>query len=333
MASPELTMKRPLMIASTFAILSACDPQGSALLRAVPQRASVSVNVPTASGQALSLGETSPFYQSTVAIAASVNGGVGAVYNIIDAITRFPPTETDGETFATWGPSVPQGLERNSFRLQVSKVSEGEYTYVLAARPKAATEESDFVALVEGVSIPDGDDAGTGSMDLHWGALRSLDDTECMIGELHSEYDLTVEPRVLLVTFIEAQDTCGEDRATNADYAYTEYLDGAGTLDFVELKNIHSAEEDKPLEETVAVRSQWNGSGAGRSDVRISGGEVTPDIAEFLPNSDATGVDVIECWDASFALAYTNTTPAELAVFFHPEQGDAAVCAFSAAAP
>jgi hypothetical protein len=332
-------MKRPsLLLASTlasaFVLTSACDLRGNAFLKAVPQRAAVSLNVPSSNGQALSLGETSPFYQSTVAISTFINGGVGAAYDIIEAITRLPATTTDGETFATWGPSDPQGLERNSFRLTVTKISETQYDYVLAARPKGATEESDFVSIIDGTSFPAADSDGTGTLDIHWGALRSLDDAECLVGELHSAYDATVEPRTLLVTFTEVQDGCRDEAPpTNADYAYSEYQDGAGTLDFVEVKNIHEANEAKPQDETVAVRSQWQSDGQGRSDVRISDGEVTADIAAGLPNSTATGVDIVECWDASFALSYTNTTPTELALLFHPEQGDASVCAFSSAAP
>jgi hypothetical protein len=310
---------------------SACGADdGNALLRAVPQRGTVSMNVPTGQGQALSLGETSPFYRSTVEIAVAVNGGIAGVYNVIEAITALPPTSTDNATVAVWGPSQPRGLERNAFRLTVSKVSDGVYSYVLDARPKASIADEDFVAIVDGTATPNDNNDGSGSLNVHWGALRSLDGNECMIGELRSTYDASSEPRTLAVTFIEAKDGCRDDGPpTSAEYLYAETADQSGTLDYAEEKNIHAQDEDKPLDETFEVHSRWNGAGAGRSDVRIGGGEVTPDLAALLPASGATGVDVVECWDASFALVYTATTPTELSPLFNESAGDSAQCAFT----
>jgi hypothetical protein len=329
----EDTMKKTLACMTTAVAVasSACGlANDNALLRAVPQRGTVSMNVPASQGQALSLGETSPFYQSTVSISTSVNGGIAGVYNVIEAITALPPTSTDNATVAVWGPSQPRGLERNSFRLTVTKVSDGVYAYVLAARPKASVDEEDFVAIVDGTAQPNDDSDGSGSLNVHWGALRSLDDSECMIGELRSTYDAASEPRALAVTFVEAQDGCRDQGPpTSAEYLYTETTAGTGTLDYAQQKDIHTRNDNKPLDETFEVHSQWNATGAGRSDVRISGGEVTPDLAALLPSSGATGVDVVECWDASFALVYANTTPAELSPLFNEPAGDAASCAFA----
>ena len=169
----------------------------------VPSKGQVRLNVPGASeegAQALLAGSQSEFYVSSLNIANSVNGGVGLIFRIVDEISALPPTETDNETFAVWGPSEPRGLERNSFRFTVNKVDES-FEYKLEARAKDKTAEEDFVVAFEGVAFPDDDDKGHGSLDVHWGALRSLDDTQCLIGDLHVDYAADVEPRRLDVTF------------------------------------------------------------------------------------------------------------------------------------
>jgi hypothetical protein len=93
----------------------------------VPGKGDVTLNVPGAStdGQALRVGDTSELYAATAKIASDVNGGVGFVFDLGDRIMALPPTDTDGETYAVWGPSEPRGLERNSFRFTVNKVAEG----------------------------------------------------------------------------------------------------------------------------------------------------------------------------------------------------------------
>lgn len=317
--------------ALSLAALSAC---GAGDLRtAVPTQGQVKLNVPGADddGQALRAGETSELYGTTVGLARTINGGVGAVMNLSERIIALPPTDTDGETYAIWGPSQPRGLERNSFRFTLNKVAEGEFDYVLEARPKASEAEEDFVVIYEGTAFPADGDRGHGSLDIHWGALRSLDpDNECLIGDLHVEYTADEEPRRLDVTFAEVADGCRDETPTNATYHYEENEDASGLLDYAFQKNLHEANENKPLEEIFTVRSRWLADGQGRSDVRLSDGEIPADLAANIPDTDATTADIVECWDAGFNVVYSDTTPTELEPYLgHPEEGDAALCAFA----
>jgi hypothetical protein len=316
----------------------ACDPLDldGGLGAAVPTRGQVRLNVPGADddgGQALRVGSASEFHAATVRIANQVNGGVGNIFRIVEAIRALPPADTDGATYAVWGPSEPRGLERNSFRFTVNKVADGEFDYRLEARPKDATTEDAFVVVFEGTSFPSGEgDGGHGELDVHWGALRSLDDTQCMIGDLHVVWAGDTEPRTLDVTFLEAADGCRDEAPTNATYHYVEAADGAGSLDFAQRRNVHQLDESKPLEEVFAVRSRWLADGAGRSDVRIAEGEIATDLAANLPASGATTVDVVECWDASFTVVHSAVTPVELApALDRPAEGDVAQCAFAEA--
>ena len=166
-------------VCATAAVGSACDT--SDLRSAVPRQAQLAINVPDeGAGQALRAGSLSELYTVTRDLSRSINGGVGLVFAIAEQILALPPTDTDNETFAIWGPSEPQGLERNSFRFTINKVVDGEFTYTLEARNKDATEDSDFATIWEGTSFPTADGVGGhGDLQIHFGALRAIDDSEC----------------------------------------------------------------------------------------------------------------------------------------------------------
>jgi hypothetical protein len=326
------TYLRPLALTSAVALAALGSACGVNDLRlGVPAKGDVSLNVPGANGdgQAL-LGETAEFYSATHDIARSVNGAVGAVFDLSERIINLPPTDTDGETYAVWGPSEPRGLERNSFRFTVNKIADGEFDYKLEARQKDATEEADFAVIWEGKSFPNGEGQGHGTLDIHWGALRSLDGESCLVGDLSVVYATDVEPKRVDVAFAEVADGCRDETPTNATYFYSENADASGQMDFAFQKNLHEQNEDKPLEEIFAVRSRWLADGTGRSDVRLSEGEIPADLAFYIPGTTATTADLVQCWDSSFAVTYQDTNPDELEPHLNnPEEGDVASCAFS----
>jgi hypothetical protein len=134
------------------------------------------------------------------------------------------------------------------------------------------------------------------------------------------------------VVFAGVANTCAGETPYDAHYVYTEAVDRSGSMDFSIQGNIHNANENKPALEVVAVRSRWLADGTGRSDMRISGGEVTTDLQHYLPNSNAQSVDVVECWDTSFVISHTDTTPDELeGVMDHAPSGDVALCPYAEA--
>jgi len=327
-----MRFSRPLALAAlatTAAFGSACGE--SDLRTAVPSKGQLALNVPDGGdGQALRAGALSELYRLTHNLAVSINGSVGFVFALSEQILAYPPTETDNETFAVWGPSEPQGLERNSFRFTVNKVDDASYTYTLEARPKAATDDSAFVVVWEGTSFPDGADSGHGDLQIHFGALRGIDDAECTTGDMNVVYVADAEPRTLDVEFVAFANACNDEAPASSSYHYEENVDGAGTLDFVVVKNTHAAAEDKPLEETFAVRSRWLADGQGRSDVRLKDGEIPTDLATHIPGTTATSADIVECWDAGFSTVYVDTAPDELEPYLgYASEGDAGACAFA----
>jgi hypothetical protein len=330
-----MTCRIVLSSLSLIGVVAASAACGGAELRlAVPTRDELTLRVPGADGegQALRLGETSRLYEGTAQIARTINGGVGTVFALSEQIMALPPTDTDGETYAVWGPSEPRGLERHSFRFTVNRVAPGQFDYRLDARLKDAVAEEDFVAIWEGTSFPADEGRGHGTLALHWGALRSLDGDPCAVGEVAVDYAADVEPRRIDVRFVEVVDGCADERPTTASYHYEENADESGLMDYAFKKNLHDVAEDKPLEEVFAVRSRWLADGQGRADVRLSEGEIETDLATHLPDSGATTADVVECWDASFQVVFVDTTPAELEpVLGFSEEGDVSACAFAEA--
>jgi hypothetical protein len=324
-----------LIVLSLLALTAACD-KAAAFRSAVPSRSTVQMRVPGlddggAIQQALSVGEQAPLYGETVKIATAVNTSVALVFKVIEEILRHPPTSVEDDV-AVWGPSEPRGLERLSFRFTVERLDEEHFAYRLEARLKGETSEEAFVEVFAGETLPGDDNDGTGTLVYHLGSLRSLGAEPCLTGDIEIAYDAASEPRTLDVVFTETANECAGERPTNARYAYAENEDKSGLMDFAFRANVHKPEENKPEKEVLSVRSRWLSSGAGRSDVRVAEGEIPADLLAYIPETSATTVDVVECWDDSFALVHADTTPDELEPHLdRPNVGDASLCVFAEA--
>ena len=319
----NLAYALPLLLAAT-----ACGNRADKFTSVLPRRDQVKMNVP-ANNDALAAGDQSELYLATLGISTSVNGGVLWAFDVIEAILAMPPTTLD-EDQAVWGPSEPKGLERLSYRFTVNRIEEGHFSYKLEARLKENTEESDFVIVFDGEALPGDDDRGTGTLNYHLGSRRNLMISQCdLIGEIHVQYDTTTEPRMLDVVLNGVADECKGEDPTDAHYIYTESPDASGTMDFAVRNNMHRPDENKPLEEVLAVRSRWLGTGQGRSDVQVSEGEIPTDLATYIPGTTATSVEIVECWSDVFVVDFTDTTPDELEPHLgHAQSGDASLCAF-----
>ncbi len=321
-------MQKLLALASlgcVAALATACG--GAAQFRAaVPTRDEVRMRVPASSASALSVGEEADLYKQSVAIATGVNGGVLWVFDVIDAILKQPPTTAD-DTTAVWGPTEPRGLDRLSIQFTVVKLADDDFSYKLEARKKG--DAGDFTEIFSGEAHPGSEpNRGTGTLTYHLGSLRSLDDSQCLEGDIDVQYDAASDPRTLDVTFHAFDDACNDPHPTDAHYTYVENSDKSGSMDFAFQANLHKPEENKPLEEVMSVRTRWLATGAGRSDVQVSGGEIPGDLA--ANGIDATTVEIAECWDDTFNLVYADTNPDELEPHLgHENTGDASQCAFA----
>lgn len=296
----------------------------------VPTPAMVSVDVPTNDTSGLALGDPAPLYQLTHGVSSGVNAHVGVLLTWLKLITLFPPSER-GETYRVWGPSEPKGLEDVSYRFRVDQVSETLYSFKLEGRSKGETEESAFKTVISGEVTPDSSNPlkSSGQLELLFTNHKDVSITECRSGTIKVDWDTTTETRVVGVQWDGFVD-CQQKEVPNSTYHYTQAADASGTFEFISETNIHTVLENKPGLETVKINSRWMGNGTGRSDVILSGDEVSADLQSAQLN--ATEVKASQCWSELFAMTFSDTDPDELEALVYEQLGAETDCAFETAA-
>ena len=312
---------------------------------AVPAQSAVTIPVPgsakagtSSSGigstsQAL-LGATSEYYETTLAYSTVVNGSAIALLGIIKAVTAQPSTSSTATT-RTWGPGAPGGLDPLAYRLVVTKVATGQFTFSLDARPKASTADADFLPILDGgITKGTAVDTGNGTMTLHFDNTRKLRPDACEVGAIEFVFDNTIASPTLDVSFSKfANDnatnpTCKTDMPTDATYHFSQDAAGNGNFVFAIAGDVDKHKDEMPAKlEELTIRSRWNASGAGRSDVRVSGGDVPGDL--MSAGISMMDVTASQCWDTSFATVYETSAPAQLNIV--PTDGDPTKCAFTSA--
>jgi hypothetical protein len=310
------------------------DGDDVAFQRAIPLAQSLSINVPNAQGSGtLAVGDKSALYEITRAVSLNVNAHVAVALAYPAIISLYPPT-TRGDGFRVWGPSEPRGLERVSWRMRIDQASPTEFTYRLEGRPKGSADEAAFLPVMTGTVTPGADRLKSkGTMTLLFDNSYALEADLCRKGAADIAWDAQGSSRTVDVTWRNFENICRgeEERIDDATYRYTEAADQSGTFSFSAFKDIHEAAEGKPLPETMTMTSRWTTSGRGRSDVVITGGEVTQDLASFqLPDAS---VQATQCWSDLFVLTYADTSPDALEAAIFPNIGDLSDCPFPEAAP
>jgi hypothetical protein len=279
------------LLASLCALpLVACVQQGSGkdIDAALPTSDQVSINLPANARAATSrvtaeqphvLGQTADWYVATRNVTTTFNGGSGLVLTLIHTIVQYPVTTTSGKV-STWGP-WSDALSPGEYKLDVTAVGDGTYTYQLSGRPKAQTG-ADFQVIVDGNADPRaGDLQGNGSFSLDFDVAKAVDPTSATTGHVDVNYDLAKKHIDLTLASTDASGA-----PLTGDYAYDEAADGGGQMVFDVTGNAGGG----PANEMISLRSRWQNTGAGRADARIAGGD--------LGTLTATAS---ECWDTSFA--------------------------------
>ncbi len=311
-----------LLLGLTLALALGCNGGGDggggtetgeqALREALPTAETMTIHLPSSSNL---VPEQAMFYKFTRNITLGVNGWVRNICNLIEDVVELPPTETDGETYAIWGPHT-DALSPATWRVRVDRVGEGAFDFVVEGWPKAA-DAADAVTVLEGHHQEgDGPQRGNGHWTYHLTAGHGLDPiSHDSVGDVAVAYDMG-DARALEVRLTDVQGP--HDPMTNsALYRYTDAADQSGTFDFVSNMDIHQDDNpDLDRRELLLVRSRWLPTGPGRADVHATHGD--------LPAG--TEVDLIECWDDAFVRTYvrygwTHGEPTE--------DGDAAECAYA----
>ncbi|HEY0713276.1 MAG TPA: hypothetical protein VGF45_11425 [Polyangia bacterium] len=301
------------VMASVVAGCGLAEEAGDEFRNGVPRNETVKVVVPesapnqraltaadTSSRQhALTVkGQTAELYQLTRAASGIVNGGAGLTLVLVKTIVSFPPTTVSLDS-ATWGPWTG-ALEPVTWKLTVTRVAPGKYDYVLAGRARGDLAGA-FVTVLSGSHTPavDGrgrpvEGFGTGDFTLDWDARRTLpmpeDDNVGKVTYHYERPDLN-GPVVVNAEFRQVKDKDRPGQLVDLSYRYQSAATGGG-MEFVHTAPMTSGKAGSRL----AVKSRWTAAGAGRSDVRATGGDL-PAGATAQWN---------ECWsgNATFASTY-----------------------------
>lgn len=292
----------------------------------LPTRDMVEVKAPQQSGQGLEVegqgegqgeGEVSELYRLTRDATRSVNGSTLAVLALLEQVTKYPPTSIAGDT-AVWGPHTG-ALDANTWKLSVTRTAPGAYRYELEAKGRSEPDSA-FRTLLSGEHVARLDAAGepvegfgTGQFTLDWDQAQTLPEHDGSVGKMIATYSRPDETGTasLQVDFRQVRDDQDASKRVDARYGYRATPGSGGEFDFVLLTNWYAG----TTPERLSIKSRWQQAGAGRSDVRVSGGDL-PGTAE-----------VNECWDTAFASRYLRAS-------YDPRVGygtEATDCAFSTA--
>jgi hypothetical protein len=294
---------------SVISLLGACRPlddEANEYRNAVPRQETVAMQVPAGAqtGQALTVetasqplrGATADFYLVTRKVSTVVNGAGALVLGLVKAIVAHPPTSISADS-AVWGPWPGDALDPLAYRVTVSRTAGHKYDYVIAGRAKKAVDPTPFVTLLSGTHTPALDPGGqpiegfgSGSFTLDWDARATLPAPGDEVGKAHYDYARPSPTALTTVdaTFTQVKDDEHPGQRIDVDYLYASTPGAGGSMEFVRTLPASMAAEGARW----AVKSRWNATGAGRSDVVATGAN--------LP----AGAMASECWDAGFASVY-----------------------------
>ena len=298
---------KSLVAAACTLSLVACVKQDEApkdIDRAIPTADQVAIKLPDSTAR--SVGQLANWYVATRDVTRMFNGGSAWVLVLIHTIVQFPVTTVDGDTY-TWGP-WSEALDPAEYKLDVRAVGDGTYAYKLSGRSKTKAD-AQFEVVIDGTSDPRaGELKGNGEFLIDFDASKRVNplDNSNAKGSVDVKYDLAQHHLDLTIM---STDALGQP--VLADYAYNQAADGGGDMVFDINGNVGGGAKL----ETMTLRSRWLGTGAGRADARIAGGDL-----------GALQATASECWDTTFKrVFYTDSAS------FAATEGAQTSCAFATA--
>lgn len=308
-------MKR-LTIAALTLMIAGCGPDKADGFRdGYPKADAVTIKVPGSTGalvgdktrQGLE-GEKAALYTLTRGVTYVVNGGAVAVLALVKLIGDQPPTSVTGNK-AVWGPHT-EALSPNTFRFTVTRNRTDDYSYTLEGKAKTDADTK-FKIILSGSHLVTGKDFGSGTFLVDWNAIATLPEHDDNVGTAEYAYSRASVTAAVKIdaTFRQVLDRDSK-KLVDVDYKYAATPGAGGNFEFKTAKDLAPG----AALENASVKSRWEQTGAGRSDMKVAGGNLTSDA------------NLSECWDSSFASRY-------LVASFAPTSGWGAesACAFATA--
>lgn len=270
------------------------------------------------------LGDKADAYKLTVAITDLVNGATFGVLAIVHTVIEYPPTSVDGE-IAVWGP-YSEPLKANAWRLTVTRVAKHEFSWHLDGKPKGA-DDSAFVVVLSGTHTRAVDANGrvlhafgSGDFSVDWNAAATLPDHDDNVGQATFTYS-RLAPATTVTVDVGFHGV--KDKSTgeifDAVYHYSATPGAGGDLKYGANQDTYPGPGPTgTAKEALALHSRWQESGAGRTDIQVTGGDLAASSIGMATSS--------ECWDTGFGSVYK-------VVSYDPTQdwGAEASCAFATA--
>lgn len=303
-------MKRLVTLAVLVATAAACEQKdegggAQAAIEALPTSDTLSINVPDS---AQKVGDVALSYLLTRAVADTLNGGAALVLGLAKAISEYPVTSVEGDTFI-WGP-WSEALKPGEYRMTARLTRDGDWDWALEGREKGTTVA--FQAIVSGVATPGHPHRGSGSFTFDCDLAHAIDPYGGCDdgGQVTVTYDLEHSP---VAVVIDAEHLApmpdGSQAPQTFHYEYGEATDGSGSLTFMAYGD---TDDPGPAWENTSYTSRWTASGSGRTDIAVDGGDL-----------GTASVTAVECWNTSFARTYYTDSAGWL-----PTEGSAAACPF-----
>lgn len=245
--------------------------------------------------QALTTADSAEYYRTTRDVVKIFNTVLDGFLGLIDGVRAYPPTQRQPST-RIWGPFLADKFPDWQIRMVMDRKPDAavagfgyHFDYQLQVR-RARLPDAPWLSLLTGSFAPSGGARkGSGQMIFDTVAARAAGYPLTEFGDLQ-RLDVTYQTVSFPVTVdMVIANRPGAD-SPGATYQYRERADGSGEMVFA-----WRTKEARSLQ----VRSRWLGSGAGRSDVRVTEG-----LGLGLGGVDCWGIDthatfVRRDWDAA----------------------------------
>ena len=312
-------MKKALLSLVTAASLSACGvgakhpvdfkegvPTNAMVKLSSPDTASSGSKLtgtertPTLPGKTASVqGQVADLYVVTRVTTVLVNGTTAIILGVLRGTVEDRAATVTGEV-AVYGPYTPT-LSLITWRLTVTRTEGHIFSYALEGKIRD-TDDASFTSVLTGshtVALDADGNAlhgdGHGTFQIDWQHSGKLSGLGQSTGSAQFAYahDSATAPLTVAVTYDKVFDAA-QTNAENAEYRYAEQPDGSGTFEFAADLNAQPWDVTKSALERWTIKSRWQPTGAGRSDVKLAGGDLT------------TPATLNECWDTSFDSTYVS---------------------------
>ncbi len=288
-----------LMFSTLFTL--ACQKENTVadrFIKAVPREYMVRLDVPDAEKHLKDQGDVAESYLTTVRVTRDVNTAVRNWLLWVEAIVRYPATSFD-DTSSTWGPWEPDdGLSSVVYRFRMWINEDESFDYAFELRPKNDAGAA-FVPVYTGHVAPGGlPTQNSGTMRFDFDAAAAVDLAVDSAGVITVAYDYRDGQKDITVAFLNWKEHTASTLLT-ANYHYVASAAGDGHFDFETWADVHAGTDEAALYpglEHWRLRSRWTPEGEGRSDVLITGEDLTDQGVEDFRQS--------ECWDGSFRSGY-----------------------------